>query len=228
MNNDLSNEEVEFLLDHFQPEGRPRLFFGREAELDLVAGIPVAWKAIIAAGKEKISIALRNMDGVRHVLPKTLKTLRTRLLDVALFTSESKPPSLLYFFREGSELMGQRGYPPANDEELGRVPSAVLPLIADFYCLHNGWVDLFGADGGPLPIAEWQHIFADEAGFSHELFTVYANGTHKIGFECLPSGVRIHSLWPEDDSVQRIDDFWLVMDEEMALNLEDCDPNGQR
>jgi hypothetical protein len=223
MKNLLSSEEIESILEYLEPEGQPFLYLGGELEVESVPNIPISWIEIFKNPATKVEKILEYWSNYQNLLPQTCKLLRDKLFDLALIISRGEPPSLLYVLRCENELFGQRGFIPATDDELILAKPSFRSLIQEFYKFHNGWIDLFSADGGPLPIAKWQKIEANEITASAELLGVFTNGSHMIGIESNHKGVMVHRIWPNDDEVETINNFWMAIDDELALSLDDCD-----
>ena len=223
MKNSLTAEEVKSILEFLEPEGQPNLYLGGEIEINAIPNVPISWIEIFKTPAAKVEKILDYWNQYDKFLPKTCKLLREKLFDLALIISNSEPPSLLYVLRSENEIFGQRGFIPSTEDELKFLNPSFRSLIQEFYKFHNGWVDLFSADGGPLPIAKWQKIQADDVSASAELFGVFTNGSHMIGIESNHEGVTAHRILPDDEEVEAINSFWIAIDDEISLSLDDCD-----
>jgi hypothetical protein len=134
----------------------------------------------------------------------------------------SHGPLLLYVFRQSDDVLGQLGRMPTSFVGAQEIPESVRQLVGDFYSIHDGWVDLYSGDGGPLPVPEW-HAVRPVEGSGPGLLVTYADGGHFVGFSVEEGALISYALWPDDEDVERLESFWRHVDEKIAAGLEDCD-----
>lgn len=214
---ELSQEAYHLIIKQVSQEGNPLLLLPPQAEIPRRDGIPAAWARILAR-PDAHKIALAELWGpMQAFLPATVAAMEKSLSGVALLLTASRPPSLLYFFGlDGDDLYAHRGYAPAAAlPELGvRLSADLLP----FYSLHDGWVDFYSEDFGPYPTSMWRPIGVDENGAGGFL-PVIGNGSNALGFD-LEDG-KSYALWPNDQEVEAVPNFWAELDEWIAEQFED-------
>lgn len=204
------------ILEQVADEGDPRLILPQD-KLPARDAIPASWARILAQPNAHELVLSELWDPVKSLLPATLGALRKNLGEVALLLTESRPPSLLYVFDVDGDFYAHRGFAPVTTlPDLGvRLSADLLP----FYRLHDGWIDFFSNDFGPAPSSQWQRIGMDEKGGG--FVGIFGNGSAALGFSLGAGGGTAYALWPGDEEVEEVPDFWAALDEWMAEQLND-------
>jgi len=129
----------------------------------------------------------------------------------------------MYIFTKQGEIFARRGYLPI--EKLPPV-SGQLPIdLSIVYLIHNGWVDLFSGDTGPLPTEEWQVLGRSNADGQDGFLEVFSTGGNAMGFDIAESPAKSYIIWSDED-VDPVDDFWSRLDSWMADGLGGMDRNS--
>jgi hypothetical protein len=221
MSNQLNESEVEELAEALSSDAAVQTLLAGDPRIATLNGVPKAWVQVLANRAAAPAEVINLWTTLRHLLPRTIAEMEIRVLDVLLAWSDPQSCSLVYAFRLDGEVMGQRGYLPATEEELLHIPSPIRDVVENFYHVHDGWVDIYSADGGPRPRREWHSTDAGPRGT--QLIAPYSNGSHFAGFE-ISEGVAVpYGVWPEDEEVVQLRDFWQHVDDQIASGLEDCD-----
>lgn len=222
MAHQLSASEMEELQATLSAQGAVRLVPAGDLAIKSMHDLPHAWRHVLADRDAAPFNVIAHWSKLLDLLPRTLVELERCLHDVALVFGLLHGPALLYVFRQSDDILGQLGYMPASPSEWHGIPEWPRALLQEFYTIHDGWIDLYAGDGGPLPVSEWQAINVPE-GAGSSLLVTYADGGHFVG-HAVEYGVQSsYVLWPEDDAVEKIESFWRHVDERLAASLEDCD-----
>jgi hypothetical protein len=214
----LSRDAHEAILQQVAEEGDPQLLLPPLDELPVRGDIPASWARILATPNAHEHVLSELWDPVRAMMPRTLDALEKNLSGVALLLTASRPPSLLYLFGLESSFYAHRGFAPTTT-----LPDPGVRLSADllpFYRLHDGWVDFFSGDFGLTPSAQWRRIGAGDDGTGGFL-AVFSSGSAALGFDVDEDGGKAYTLWPGDEEVEEVPDFWAALDEWLAEQLEE-------
>lgn len=209
------NEAIADLLEQVEGEGNPRMVDLADG-LKAVKDLPEAWAALCGASSDQRRVVAALWEGLADKLPRTLKMLERKLVGFAFLLTDSAQPSLLYLFDEGRDLMALRGFWPT--EALPQISKDLSVDLSPMYRLHDGWVNIFGAEGGPLPSAQWRTRGA--APKVRGFLEVYSNGSHALGFDLDDRPAKAFSMDTDDDEVEAVDDFWIDLDERLAASLK--------
>ena len=167
------------------------------------------------------ALVRRLWQPVAHLLPRTLDLLARRTDALLLLTTAARPCSLLYCFGTDLQLFAQRGFLPCAAQSTSQQAAPTPPFeLLPFYRLHDGFVDFFSSDGGPLPLADWREV-RDPDGVAPTLLEFYVDGSCSAGFEVSAPRVRAWHLDPDEDEVRAIEPIWPWLDEVLAGSLED-------
>jgi hypothetical protein len=210
------------LTDAVRSEGNPRALLAPAPTLPLGLNVPPLWRDLLARNDAHRRASTMLWTGGGRVLPRTVRAIQEALQAVGLLITDSKSPSLLYIFTDNGEPFARRGYPPA--ETLPAVGKRLPVDLSSIYRIHDGWVDLFGGDTGPLPTAEWQILGSSEGDIDDGLLQVFSTGGNHMGFDLSQHPAQAHIVWSDGD-VESVDDFWERLDSWMADELEEMDRN---
>ena len=220
----LTQDQTDELLEQAEPEGNAVLLPAPTAALPAGAAVPAAWRALLARPDAHRRVVQELWGPVARRLPATAHMLSSRVQALALLLTDSEPPSLLYAFTESADVFAHRGFAPA---EALPPEAAKLPVdLTELYRVHDGWVDLFGGDAGPLPASKWRRVPSlrdPGAGGFLELFT---HGATSMGFDLTETPPQCLELRGGDEEVERVADFWARLDEWLSADLEDMDVAG--
>jgi len=222
MTQQLSELERDELAESLSVDGHVEVMFAGSERLRYMPGVPSTWQKALASRENAPYQVLDLWQPLRRLLPRTVEILKSRLVDVLLASLGASRYSLVYVFRQEGEVMAQIGYLPATEAQFVSIPGKLRTLLAPFYLVHDGWVDIHSRDGGPLPISEWISFKAGSTA-GPTLLATYSNGGHFAGFDLSDPLLTPYGLWPEDDEVQKLNDFWTHVDDQIAASLEDCD-----
>ena len=155
-----------------------------------------------------------------RALNRVVTAMGETLQAVGLLTTEIKRPSLVYIFTKRGEVFARRGYLPS--ENLPPLSSKLSVDLSVFYRIHDGWVDFFSGDTGPLPVEEWQVLGKSETDTEQGFLEVFTAGGNGIGFDLSedPSGSYMIS---SDEDVTPVDDFWGKLDSWISAELQEMD-----
>lgn len=217
----LSREDLQELADALEGEGAVHLYRAGDPALAHLPALPPAWQGHLADADRARASVLADWEALQGTLPLTVQALHDTLQTVVLAVTSSVPASLLYVLREGDEILAQRGFLPAQETDWQGVPAMVRAQVQPFYALHNGWVDLFAGDGGPLPVRTWRRSPSQQG---QGLLLTYSQGGHFAGFDLDSPTCQTYGVWPQDGEVDELAEFWPHVDEQMAESLVDCDP----
>jgi hypothetical protein len=216
---ELTAKQIDELLEQLDLEGHPRIVPIVDAA---AVEVPAAWQELVGRADAHRRVVSALWSTLEPRLPNTVRQLTRRVRALALAVTEAHPVSLLYLFSGDHELYAQRGFPPAAS-----LPPAAARLkvrLGEFYRVHDGWVDLFGGDGGPRPVAAWRHVPpGDPEGF----LEIYSSGTTSLGFDLGETTPGCYEIIPDEDRVEPLADFWAALDERIVQNLEDLDSNAR-
>jgi hypothetical protein len=214
----LSQDAYDSILEQVSHEGDPLLILPPQDQLPARADIPASWARILSKPDAHKLVLAELWEPVKTLLPGTLDGLKKKLSGVALLLTASRPPSLLYLFGLDSNFYAHRGFAPVS-----RLPELGVRLSADLqplYGLHDGWVDFFSGDFGPVPSGQWRHIGAEEDGTGGFL-GIFSNGSAALGFDLEDGTGDAYALWPDDDEVEEVPDFYAALDQWLAGQLKD-------
>lgn len=216
-------ESIEWLAEEMEPEGEMSLITAPDQSLEPAGAlVPSEWRRVLGQDNPGEAVADLLWKGLEGSLPKTVSILRRKLCSTAILLTQRRPPSLLYLFTEDEEPYVYRGFVPA-----GALPQAVAAIPVDlsaFYRLHDGWYSLDSQDGGLWPVARWENYAG--AGGTNPFVAVLGNGSMRLGFGRVGGRWAAYSLWPNDEEVEEIADFWAAVDESYEALLEDLDDVG--
>ena len=217
----LERDQIKAVLDTLAPEGNVRLEL---APVERVSrNCPRAWQNLITRETAEIRQSLPTTWGpMANRLPQTVAAWQNILQGVAYLTTDQRPPSLLYFYRRGTEIFAYRGYAPV---ELSRPETNSLPpAISEVYKVHNGLIDVFSWAMGPLPEVDWHYLSDDPTTPAGSFLVLFNNGGGaSVGFDLSEEPALSYVVWP-DDPPNLAPDFWGAIDDWMASGLKGADP----
>jgi hypothetical protein len=209
-------EAISDLLEQVEQEGNPKIFPDLVEALKVIQYLPPSWEVLRNVNQSRRQTIDTLWGNLADKLPLTLKMLERKLVGFGVLVTDSAQPSLLYFFDEGRDLMARRGFWPITD--LPEVSKNLTTDISSFYFLHDGWVNVFSGEGGPLPTHQWK-IRGKTQGVKGFL-EVYTKGSQALGFDLDEQPARAFSMDTDDDDVEPVESFWLDLDERLALGLK--------
>jgi hypothetical protein len=212
----LTQDAYSSILEQVAHEGEPLLILSQDKLPARAVDIPASWSRILAQPDAHKLVLSELWEPVKTLLPATMDALQKNLSGVALLLTNERPPSLLYLFGLDADFYAHRGFAP-----LEKLPDFGARLSADllpFYQVHDGWVDFFSEDFGLVPAAQWRRTGAEENGTGGFL-SIFSNGSAALGFD-LEEG-DAYALWPDDDEVEAVPDFWVALDEWLAEQLDE-------
>lgn len=211
---------LETLWDSVVSEGDVRFWLPGD-DLGSVGEIPETWREAVRPDSDPRAFVRRLWQPVEQLLPRTLDLLARHTDGLLLMTTASRPCSLVYCFGTDRQLFAQRGFLPCSAEASSQLAARTLPFdVLPFYRVHDGFVDFFASDGGPLPLAQWREV-ADPDGVAPTLLEFYVDGSRSAGFELSAHPARAWLLDPDEDEVRAIEQLWPWLDEVLASSLED-------
>jgi len=208
-------EAIADFLEQVEGEGGARIHLQLEHALLALPSVPAAWQILAKPDVNRHAALDALWAGVSAKLPATLKMLKRKVVGFALLTTRSRQPSLLYLFDEGRDLMAMRGGWPV--EELPTVGHGLAVDLGDLYRIHDGWVNIFGGEGGPLPSDDWR--IRGAAPGVRGFLEVYANGSQALGFDLDEQPAGAYAMDTDDNEVEAVRDFWADLDERLAAGL---------
>lgn len=210
------------LIDQTRWERSPQLLLAPIMALPSGHILPHVWRELLMQQDAHKQVARLLWTGVADVLPRVVATIEEKLQAVGLLTTELKGSSLVYIFSKSGEIFARRGYLPV--EKLPTVSSRLSIDLSAIYRIHNGWVDLFSADTGPLPVEEWQVLGLSQSDRQEGFLEVFTAGGNALGFDLSedPAGSYLVSA---DEDVSRVDDFFWRLDSWISGELQEMDGN---
>ena len=210
------------LTEAVRAEGNPRLFLAPVSPLPAGVLVPRAWQQLLMdQNAHKQTTNLLWHRGAQ-VLPQLVASIHDRLQSVGLMVTDGKPPSLVYVFTKNGEAFARRGYPAtASLPALSKQLSVDMSII---YAIHDGWVNLFSADTGPLPTEEWEILGKSQPDAQDGFLKVFSTGGNAMGFDLSEHPAGSYIIWSEGE-VERVDDFWGRLDSWLSRGLQKMDPS---
>jgi hypothetical protein len=212
----LDSQTRDSLLEQMPSEGAHRFVFPGEAAPAGVQ-VPAQWRELFAQPEPHKLVVDALWSGVQELLPLTVAALSKGLSGLALLVTEAQPPSILYLLGSGDALRVRRGFP--GIAALPDVARDFDAQLAPFYRMHDGWVTLASADLGPLPSRAWMRMGTDPNGAGGFL-GVFSHGSSVLGFELETRPPAAFALFPNDDEVEPVENFWSELDGWMAPHLK--------
>lgn len=179
--------------------------------------LPDAWLPALS-GQSAPSIIAALWTGLESVLPRTRAVFTKKLFGLALLRTKERGLSLVYVFDDDGDLSAQRGFaPPLSLPAVARrFPVDLTP----FYRVHDGLVNFMSEDGGPVPVAQWETLI-DPVSKEESLVKIAINGPDVFGFDISVEPVEAYAIWPEEETVEFVEDPWTFLDELIAAPFED-------
>ncbi len=216
----VDSDHVREIEEAVSAEGEPRLIVPSMEVIPSDPRIPSAWIQL-----------LKEVDVIEHVtgnlwkdaieyLPKVVSALERKLQGVGILLTNTTSPSLVYLFVKRGELFARRGFLPIEDlpEGIRQLPIDLLPV----YRIHDGWVDFFSADTGPLRTKDWNVVGESIRGAGDGFLEVFTTGATALGFDLSEDPAEPKIIWSDGD-VESIDNFWGRLDEWIAGELHEMD-----
>ncbi len=213
----VTKSHIKSVVEWAEDEGNPVLHVAPTTET--VRGLPPEWAGVLASADARTEV-LKLWDPIARRVPKVLKQMKRSLQGVGVLATDSRPPSIIYFFTlEDKDPHFYRGYPPASKlpEVAGQLPKEFL----EFYRLHDGWLDQFGF--GPKRSTDWSPLGSDpETPASRFLVVCSASNGDSLGFDLEESPALCYML--TDDAPEIVPKVWTELDEWISVRLEDLLP----
>ena len=217
----LTKEHLAQLTKHLKAEGSPKIEVAPLSKAP--AGIPDAWAKILTH-KTPTKAVWDLWKPMAKELPKTLKLFQKSLHAVALCTTKTSPPSLLYIVTEGlgDDAWAMRGF-AAGRIEHAHAKALAPDFLKFFEQVHDGWCLPWQAMG-PLPVAKWYTLSNDPKAPAGRFLAVFQNGggAH-MGWDLDHEPPVCHIVWP-DDKPELVPQIWKRMDKWMFDQFESIDP----
>ncbi len=198
-------------------EGNPTVFAYQDTTNLEPLPVPSSWKELVSAPDAGLRAAGMVWGPLARLLPRTITMLSRCVQDAAIVLTESKPPSLVYIMQEGDLVLARRGYLPTT--EMPDISRRFSVDLHPLYSVHNGWINLYSDDSGPLPTSDWRPIGTDLKTALHPIF--WQSGS-ALGFQISETPAACYMLWSDGD-VQRIVDFWKQLDDLLYAPLRGLD-----
>ena len=222
----ISEQHYAEFIDRLVHEGEPVLKIGPLARVP--DDVPPEWADVLTAPDQREAVS-RMWSPLADRLPRVCRALRERLRGVGLLCTDDVRASLVYFFKDGKELVPYRGGLPLADAELATAP---LPAhFKDFYRIHDGWVSCFTEDYGPARSADWgalpvawpKVVWKLPPGdlSSDTIVSVFRDGDD-LAF-AYSSLAHLPLRCRNDGTAELLLDFWLAVDREIGEFLENLD-----
>lgn len=217
----VTKNQINSVLEAVEDEGNPVLHVAPSDAT--VPGIPPEWARLLASPDARTEVLAGLWQPIARRVPKILKQMRRALQGVGVLTTDTRPPSMIYFFTmEDKDPYFYRGYTPAA--KLPKVTSQLPDEFLEFYQLHDGWVDQFEFMG-PMRISDW-HPLGSTPGTPAAKFLVVlvAGGGDLLGFDLEESPALCYLLPDGDDPPEVVPKVWAELDGWIAGEMEDLLP----
>jgi|KBSSwiStaDraftv2_1062776.scaffolds.fasta_scaffold69068_2 hypothetical protein len=217
----VSKKHVNCVLEAVEDEGNPVLHVAPSKAQ--VAGIPPEWAAVLASPDARTQVVDVVWGPVSRRVPKIIQSMKRHLQGVGVLTTDSRPPSLIYFLTlEDKEPDFYRGYLPAK--KLPPVAKSLPSEFLDFYKVHDGWVDQFEFLG-PMRSTGWHPLSGDARTPSAKFLVVLvASGGALLGFDLRKSPALCYVIPSGDDPPEIVPKIWTRLDKWIATQWEDLLP----
>lgn len=186
--------------------------------------LPQNWRDVLREKKSIRDFLEDNWIVGSAVLPRTISLLKNKVKQVAVIEQASGSLiSLLYLFTQKDSLRFRIGYLPINilPEVFQKLPIDMSPI----YQIHNGFVDLISCDAGFLPTDKCDVFFNEELGNIESFLKVFGVGSNSLGFDLESKEREPYIIWGSDEEIEPVDNFWIELDQWIALGIEDFDDN---
>lgn len=215
--------QLDELLIQVRSEGNPKLFMAPVSPLPERLALPVSWREVLEDEEAYRIAADRIWRPVQDVLPRIVAAIKNHLQGLGLLLTDSKEPSLVYLFTKQDGIYAHRGYLPTQTSLpwYSRLPRDLSRL----YRVHNGWVDIFSGDTGPLPASDWKVLGASTERASDGFLEIFSTGGNGMGFDLEEDPPGCYIIW-SDDEIEVVEDYWRRLDSWVAEGIEEMDNNG--
>ncbi len=216
----LNRSEIAEILTAVQVEGNAQLYLAPVGKA--VAECPIQWRNVLAEENPTTELWDKVWKPMAEKMPLTIAAWKKSLQGLGLLITDSKPPSLVYFYKREGAVYAYRGFIPAP---LQRPEAAMIPSeFLEIYAVHNGFVDLFSDAMGPLPEPKWFYLSDDKSEPAGSFLAVFNNGGGaRFGFDLSEDLPLSYIVWP-DEPPTVIPDLWMAIDQWMAASLNGADP----
>jgi hypothetical protein len=218
----VSKNHVNAVVEAAEDEGNPALHIAPSKAS--VPGIPPDWARVLASPDARTEVLKVLWDPMARRVPKILKQMKRSLQGVGVLTTDSRPPSIIYFFTlEDKDPHFYRGYAPTS--KLSKVAGQLPSEFVEFYrVVHDGWVDQF-AFMGPKRSSDWSPLGNNPRKPSSKFLVVLtASGGAMLGFDLEESPALCYVLPEGDDSPEVVPKVWAELDEWISVQMEELLP----
>lgn len=213
-------KQVARLTQAVAEEGNPRMFFAPLPVLPTGLVLPRAWQDLLVQDNPHKQVLNLLWTSGAQVLPRVVATLRETLQAVTLLITDLNRPSLIYIFTKKGRVFARRGYPSV--ESLPPVNKQLSVDLSPIYSVHDGWVDIFSADTGPLPVDQWEILGSSQPNVQDGFLRVFRTGGNAMGFDLTEHPAGSYIIW-SDGEVEEVEDFWEELDSWISGQLEEMD-----
>lgn len=215
----VTQKHIDDVLEATGGEGNPVLHVAPTTVS--VPGVPKAWAKVLASPNARTDALMVLWDPMARRVPKILRAMKRLLQGIGLLTTDTRPPSLIYFFTlEDEQPHFYRGYVPAS--KLPPVAKHLPDDFLQFYQIHDGWVN--GADFmGPAASGDWIFLGPEEPS-NKFLVVVYGTGGVLLGYDLRESPPLCYLLPGQGDPPEIVPKVWARIDRWVSGRMEDWLP----
>ena len=190
------------------------------SDLNLPDFIPDSWLRYIEGKIGLVELVDQIWGPVASFLPKTVAAIKKKTAQVCVLQSGHNF-SLLYFFTLENEIRSRIAYSPIFN--ISNRLKLLDPSVQKLYSVvHNGFIDFVSKDAGFLPQDKIE-IFVDETTKKNSFIKIFSSGTNILGFDISTEIYSPYIIWGSDEEIEKVDDFWMELDEWIADDLEGFD-----
>lgn len=213
----VTQAHIDLVLERAAREGNPKLQLAPTHAK--VTRIPKEWAAVLASENARTEVVKVVWAPMAPRLRRTLREFKRSLQGVAVLTTDSRPPSIVYFFtvKEGDLPHYYRGFAPAA--KLPPVAKQLPDEFVQFYRMHDGWVDAFQFLG-PSPSWHWHTMSNKPKEPAGKFLIIFVgNGGDLLGYDLRETPPPCY-LVTEDEPPEVVPKIWSEIDKWVSTQLE--------
>lgn len=179
--------------------------------------VPAAWAKALTQSADIEACILELWSGLQAFMPRTRAVFAKKAIGLAVLRTRASGLSLVYVFDAGAELTAFRGFAPV--EALPPIAASFPVDLSPLYRLHDGLWNFMSCDAGPMPSHDWETLEDPESG-EDSLVKILMDGSDMLGFDVSEPRCPAYHVQPNDETVQPVDDVWVLLDEIVAAPIE--------